>query len=128
VHSGAAFTVDATTELASIVKEPNTFAGKTLKTTGKVARCCTKKGCWMELQPEAGDKGVRVTFKDYGFFVPLDAGGASATVEGQLTIRTLDKATADHLKEEGARIEENEKGEVVEIAMVASAVELTKAP
>ncbi len=44
------------------------------KTTGKITEVCSKKGCWMKL--DMGDENiVRVRFKDYGFFMPLDAKG-----------------------------------------------------
>ena len=82
----------------------------------------------MELKPEGATSGIRVTFKDYGFFVPVDSEGAVAVVEGAVQIRKLDKATADHLREEGAKIVEDASGEVVEIGLVATAVELTKSP
>ena len=42
----------------------------------KVRRACEKKGCWMELAGAEGiGPGMRVTFKDYGFFVPKDSRG-----------------------------------------------------
>ena len=50
---------------------------------------CQKKGCWMELDLGNGENAL-VRFKDYGFFVPMDATGEIATVEGAMTIDTLD--------------------------------------
>ena len=42
---------------------------------------CQKSGCWMDL--DVGNEDViKVTFKDYAFFVPLDSEGKTATVEG----------------------------------------------
>lgn len=46
----------------------------TAKMTGKIKEVCSKKGCWMKLDM-GNDDVVRVTFKDYGFFMPLDASG-----------------------------------------------------
>ena len=45
-----------------------------VKTAGKIIDVCTKKGCWMKLDM-GNNNAVRVTFKDYGFFVPTDASG-----------------------------------------------------
>lgn len=126
VHRGAAFTLSDETELAKVVAAPADFAGKTVKVSGKVERACAKKGCWMELRAASGETGVRVTFKDYGFFVPLDSAGAEATVEGQVELKTLDADTAAHLEGEGAKITRNAAGEAVEIAMIATGVELRK--
>ena len=50
---------------------------------------CQKKGCWMELDLGNGENAL-VRFKDYGFFVPMDATGEIAMVEGAMTIDTLD--------------------------------------
>lgn len=47
----------------------------------KIVINCQKSGCWMDL--DVGNEDViKVTFKDYAFFVPLDSKGKTATVEG----------------------------------------------
>ena len=43
--------------------------GKIIQLTGYITKSCAKKGCWMVM--EDGKTSMRVTFKDYGFFVPL---------------------------------------------------------
>lgn len=50
--------------------------GDTLQLTlkGTIKEVCTKKGCWMTLFME-NESEMMVRFKDYGFFVPLDASG-----------------------------------------------------
>lgn len=52
-----------------------------IKLTGTITEVCKMKGCWMNLDMENGEK-MRVTFKDYGFFVPKDAAGKKVVVEG----------------------------------------------
>jgi hypothetical protein len=42
---------------------------------------CQTSGCWMDLDL-GNEEIVKVTFKDYGFFIPLDSKGKSATIEG----------------------------------------------
>ena len=51
-------------------------AGDTLttKVKGKIIEVCSKKGCWMTLDMD-GENQVMVKFKDYGFFMPLNAEG-----------------------------------------------------
>lgn len=58
-----------------------------VKLEGKIADVCQKKGCWMTLDL-GGDKTMRVTFKDYGFFVPKDASGKTAIVDGYAHVDT----------------------------------------
>ncbi len=57
----------------------------TVKLTGKIEGVCQKKGCWMNLTNENGEK-LRVTFKDYKFFVPKDCAGKTAFIEGFASI------------------------------------------
>lgn len=126
IHRGDAFAVASETALADVLADPKKVAGTPIRTAGVVARACTKKGCWMELQTAQGGPGVRVSFKDYGFFVPLDSAGASATIEGLVEVKTLSKADAEHLEGEGAKLVRGADGTAVELAFVASGVELTK--
>ncbi|WP_417860221.1 DUF4920 domain-containing protein [Winogradskyella sediminis] len=46
----------------------------TSKVKGKIIEVCSKKGCWMTLDM-GNDEEVMVKFKDYGFFMPLNAEG-----------------------------------------------------
>ena len=68
----------------------------------------------------------RIDAKLGGFFVPTDSQGAKATVEGLVEINTLSKEDAAHLEGEGAKITRNAAGEAVELAMVATGVELAR--
>ena len=43
---------------------------------------CKKKGCWMKMELK-GDDNSFVKFKDYGFFVPLNADNTDAIVYGK---------------------------------------------
>ena len=47
----------------------------------KIVSNCQKSGCWMDLDV-GNEEVVKVTFKDYAFFIPLDSEGKKATVEG----------------------------------------------
>jgi hypothetical protein len=62
---------------------------------GRLTDLCQKKGCWTVLQQ--GDAVVRVRFRDYGFFLPRDALGHVALVEGVASVRELSQGEARHL-------------------------------
>ena len=66
----------------------------TTKIIGTIEEVCSKKGCWMTMNL-SDDKDMRVTFKDYEFFVPLDAAGKQTIIEG---IATMDTTTVEMLK------------------------------
>ncbi|MGL2965749.1 DUF4920 domain-containing protein [Flavobacterium sp. XGLA_31] len=55
---------------------------------------CKKKGCWMKMEL-AGDGESFVKFKDYGFFVPLNADNSQAIVNGKAFV---DVVSVDELK------------------------------
>ena len=60
------------------------MAGKTqmpAKIEGTVESVCKVKGCWMNVKT-ADNQVMRVTFKDYGFFVPKDIVGKTVVMEG----------------------------------------------
>lgn len=125
IKRGTAIKPDAeAVPLSKVLESPEKYAKTTVVVEGVISQACTRKGCWMELVPEAGKSGVRVTFKDYGFFVPLDSKGMAARAEGVTTVKTLSRKEADHLSEEGAKLTRNEDGTAREVSFVASGVEL----
>lgn len=65
-----------------------------IKFTSEIMDVCQKKGCWMNMTLPNDNKAF-VRFKDYGFFMPLNAAGSEAVVEGKAFI---DLITVDELK------------------------------
>ena len=127
VKRGAAIAADAkVVPFAEVLEKPSDFAKTPVVVEGVVAKNCTNKGCWIELVPEIGKPGVRVTFKDYGFFVPLDSKGMKARAEGVTTVKILTRKQADHLEGEGAKLNRNEDGTAREVSFVASGIELRR--
>jgi len=108
--------------LRDIARHPKRFAGRTVIVEGTIKAVCQKKGCWMELKGRSA--GLRVTFKDYGFFVPKDSRGKRVRAEGIVEVKTLSKADADHLAGEGASLRRNKDGTATEVGFVASGVEI----
>ena len=52
-----------------------------IKVKGTITEVCQAKGCWMTIDL-GDDELMRVKFKDYGFFVPKDAAGKTAIIQG----------------------------------------------
>lgn len=65
-------------DLANLLLE-NDSVWVTMKST--IVTNCQSSGCWMDLDL-GEDLAIKVTFKDYAFFIPLDSKGKTATVEG----------------------------------------------
>lgn len=127
VKRGAPINADAAVvPLAQVLEKPEAYTKDAVVTEGVIEAACTKMGCWMQVAPESGKAGMRVTFKDYGFFVPKDSKGMNARMEGTVTVKTLSKEEADHLAGEGAKLSRNEDGTAREVSFVANGVELHK--
>jgi hypothetical protein len=128
-HYGAPFTAAPQQQLSQVLANPDAYKEQALTVTGVVRRVCQRKGCWMELATAASDTALRcrIRFKDYGFFVPTDAQGAKAKVEGVLMVNRVTAARVKHLEEEGALFDsKNADGSANETQLVASAVELER--
>src|SRR5260221_11964437 len=83
---GAAVT-EPITPLATIVKDPAAFKGKTIATSGEVTKVCTHQGCWMAIGVE-GSKDAMVRMHDHAFFVPPNSStvGRTARVQGNVVL------------------------------------------
>ncbi|MFT7624011.1 MAG: type IV secretory pathway VirB10-like protein [Myxococcota bacterium] len=124
-HFGGDFTLTDQTTLSAVLAKPEEHRGKNVKVAAKVSRVCKKKGCWMILQSDANDgKSVRVTMKDYGFFVPKDCDGRDAVVEGVFDYKEVSVAAGKHLAQDAGDDPTQVKAKALEMRLVASAIDL----
>jgi len=99
---GKTITEDGAVMLASIESEVIPGEEFVAKVEGEIVEVCQKKGCWMTVKKDDGTV-VRVTFKDYGFFVPKDAAGKWVVMEGIAFYDTLSVATLQHYAEDAGK-------------------------
>lgn len=89
----------------------------------RIAKVCQKKGCFFVATE--GASTARVTFKDYGFFIPTDSGGKNVVLVGTFSRKSVSKEQAEHyaadLGEKAAPLPEK-----FEYSIVASAVKIPK--
>lgn len=120
VPSGVAIAVP------QLLSGARTYADRSVIVEGVITNECTEKGCWMQVAPSETASGMRVSFKDYGFFIPQTMVGRRARMAGVTKVTTHSKAAADHLIAEGAKLRRNPDGTATEVEFVASGVELHK--
>jgi Domain of unknown function (DUF4920) len=72
------------------------------RVTGTVESVCQVKGCWMKVNMDNGQT-MRVTFKDYGFFVPKDIAGKTVVFEGEAKMKTTSVAELKHYAEDAGK-------------------------
>ena len=99
---GEPLSVNELTALADITADPESFAGRTVKTEGQITQVCQRMGCWMEMR-EGDGPAIRVPMAGHSFFLPKDVSGRRATIEGQVALRELSAAEREHLASEGAQ-------------------------
>lgn len=75
----------------------------TAKLEGTIEEACQKKGCWMKVKVEGMEDPIRVTFKDYGFFVPLNSAGNSVVMEGVAKLDTVEVDVLKHYAEDAGK-------------------------
>lgn len=127
-HFGAPLSDKAAVAASAVLADPAKYDGQELKLTGQVGGVCQKKGCWMTIGGgEPGAPTVRVSFKDYGFFVPVDSMGKQATVEGRFQVKTISQGEAQHYADDARKA--GAPKQVVDapqrtLALVATGVEL----
>ena len=124
VYGGAPTLSGEPLALDRALEEAN--VGRTLVVTGRVAEVCKMKGCWMVLTDDR--ETVRITFKDYAFFVPRDLAGQTVVAEGVLSRKTLTKDEAEHLASESGLAAPAPPGPVEEWSLVARSVVVATTP
>ncbi len=96
--------------LAAVAGDPRGYNRRVIVTEGTVTKVCQEAGCWMALRDGAHNAVVRM--ENHAFFLPKDAAGQKARVEGRLLLvkdgKECDEAEAEH----------------AELSMEASGVEL----
>jgi len=89
-------------ELVTALETQEEFTGKVM---GEIKEVCTHKGCWMKIDLPNGES-MRVTFKDYGFFVPKNSQGYPVVIEGVASKKVTDVASLKHYAEDAGKSKE----------------------
>ncbi|MDF2158017.1 DUF4920 domain-containing protein [Algoriphagus sp. CAU 1675] len=89
-------------EMIGTVEETGTFSGKI---SGEIKEVCSSKGCWLTMDLPNGES-MRVTFKDYGFFVPTNSQGFPIVLDGVAVLSETDVETLRHFAKDQGKSEE----------------------
>ena len=91
-------------EMAERYKSLNVGDTLTTKVSAKINEVCQMKGCWMKLDL-GNNEDVMVRFKDYGFFVPLNAEG-EVIVNGKAYVSETSVDDLRHYAEDAGKTAE----------------------
>ena len=89
-------------QLAALTTAMKGEEKKDLKIRGRVEEVCQKKGCWMVMKLGNGED-MRITFKDYKFFVPKDLSGKEVIIDGYAYVDTTSVKQLQHYAKDGGK-------------------------
>ena len=76
-----------------------------VKVASKINEICQNKGCWMTLDL-GNEETAFVKFKDYGFFVPMNAQKRETIIEGKAFVEETSVAELKHYAEDEGKTSE----------------------
>lgn len=105
-HYGDKITADGAMSIAEFEKASKGKDELDAKVDCEIITSCQKKGCWMTVKMPNGDP-MRVSFKDYGFFVPTQGlEGKHAVIQGHAVKEVTDVAMLKHYAEDAGKSKE----------------------
>jgi hypothetical protein len=99
IAADKAITKDEMLKKYKALKPGDTVA---IKFKSKIKDVCQKKGCWMAMELPGGKESF-VKFKDYAFFVPLNAAAQEAIVSGKAFVSETSVAQLRHYAKDGGK-------------------------
>lgn len=99
---GAPIQAATLVSLGDVAKSPASFNGKTILTNGTVRAVCQERGCWMEITDK--DLNANVRMHGHSFFVPKNATGKQARVQGTIVL-VKDGKACEEMAATGAQLE-----------------------
>ncbi|HET8866419.1 MAG TPA: DUF4920 domain-containing protein, partial [Gracilimonas sp.] len=110
--------------LMSVIEKADELSGKELTIETEIAQVCEKKGCFFVAND--GAFSARITFKDYGFFIPTDSKGKTVKLIGVFNVKELTEDQAKHYAEDAGEDPDMVKGPQKEYSIVATSVKIPK--
>ncbi|MCC5946078.1 MAG: DUF4920 domain-containing protein [Bernardetiaceae bacterium] len=106
VYFGAEISPDDAIPTSEILARLAEVDSMEIKVVGTIKKICQKKGCWMNVDLGEGDKDLFVRFKDYDFFMPMDAAGNEAVMQGWVKKEVISVADLQHYAEDAGKSKE----------------------
>jgi len=109
--------------LVDLIDSNDKYQDQEVLLATRIAKVCQKKGCFFIATQGAAT--ARVSFKDYGFFIPTDSGGKNVVLLGTFSRKTVSEKEAEHYAEDlGETVASNP--ERFQYSIVASAVQIPR--
>lgn len=89
-------------EIASLINSDEAIP---VKVKGTILEVCQHTGCWLTFDFGDGEE-IMVNMKDHAFYVPMDAAGKTAWVEGEAIRELISVEMLKHYAEDAGRSQE----------------------
>jgi hypothetical protein len=109
--------------LGDLVKDDDKYQDQEVLLATRIAKVCQKKGCFFVAQDGAAT--ARVSFKDYGFFIPTDSGGKDVVLLGTFSRKSVSEEEAEHYAKDLGETADSSP-ERFQYSIVASAVKIPR--
>ncbi|MCA1801331.1 MAG: DUF4920 domain-containing protein [Rhodothermaceae bacterium] len=103
---GDEITPAGSVSVGDVIDEFELDVEKEFKITGTLVSVCQEKGCWTTLETDDG-RDIRMTFKDYSFFLPIDYAGKTVVAEGIGFKKVTGVDELRHFAEDGGKSAED---------------------
>lgn len=114
--------------LRELVRADDEQAGREVLLRTRIAKVCRKKGCFFIARD--GNAVARITFADYGFFIPTDSAGKEVLLNGTFERREITAAQAKHYRDDLGENAAGKAGDApaagTEYHVVATAIRIPK--
>jgi hypothetical protein len=81
-------------DLSELINNAEKYLDQEVLLETRIAKVCQKKGCFFVATE--GPAMARISFKDYGFFIPTDAGGKEVLLLGVFSRANLTEEETEH--------------------------------
>lgn len=109
--------------LGELINDSDKYQDQEVLLATRIAKVCQKKGCFFVATEGAAT--ARVSFKDYGFFIPTDSGGKDVLLLGTFSRASVSKEEAEHFATDLGETSDSSP-EDFQYSIVASAVQIPR--
>jgi len=100
-HYGEEINEEGVVEMSDFLTQIEMNDSLFVKIKGTIEKTCKMKGCWMTVETGEGET-MRVSFKDYGFFVPMEGmEGKEVIIEGMAKKKLTSVQELKHYAQDG---------------------------
>ncbi|AGH43873.1 DUF4920 domain-containing protein [Paraglaciecola psychrophila] len=82
--------------MKNLLTDSSSHLAKPFQVEARIAKVCQKKGCFFIAQQD--QHILRVSFRDYSFFIPTDSSGKTVMLAGELVQKEVSPEQAAHFK------------------------------